>query len=86
MRIVSHIRMLQGRPGVTRDEVAASVAEAIGADARIIDHRSRQYLHFSEQVLAGRTVEAVETLRAIEAWAKRQPSVTPKQSPPNSTV
>ncbi len=86
MRIVSHIRMLQGRPGVTRDEVAASVAEAIGDDARIIDHLSQQYLHFSEQVLAGRTVEAVETLRAIEDWTKRQPAATPKQSSPNSSV
>lgn len=86
MRIVSHIRMLQGRPGVTRDEVAASVAEAIGDDARIIDHLSQQYLHFSEQVLAGRTVEAVETLRAIDSWIKQQPSGTPKQSSPNTTV
>ena len=68
MRIVSHIRMLQGRPGVTRDEIAMSVAEAIGDDARIIDELARQYLRFSEQVMAGRTRDAIETLRSIEAW------------------
>lgn len=67
MRIVSHIRMLQGRPGVTRDEVAAGIVEGIGQDARSIDELAKQYIRFSEQVLAGRTNEAVETLRAIEA-------------------
>lgn len=66
MRIVSHIRMLQGRPGVTRDDVAAELADAISEDAHAIDDLAKQYLRFSEQVLAGRTSEAVETLRAIE--------------------
>lgn len=66
MRIISHVRMLQGRPSVTRDEVARSVAEAIGDDARTIDGLAQQYMRFSEQVMAGRTSEAIETLRAIE--------------------
>jgi hypothetical protein len=88
MRIVSHIRMLQGRPSVTRDEVAANIAESISEDARIIDQLAQQYLHFSEQVLQGRTLEAVETLRAIEAWTgtQHQPTVTPKQISPDSTL
>lgn len=85
MRIVSHIRMLQGRPSVTRDEVAASVAEAISDDARIIDQLAQQYLHFSEQVLQGSIVEAVETLRAIEVWTSKQHAATPKQVSPNSS-
>ncbi len=86
MRIVSHIRMLQGRPSVTRDEIAASVAEAISEDAYIIDQLAQQYLHFSEQVLQGSTVEAVETLRAIEAWTSKQHSGTPKQISPGSSL
>jgi len=86
MRIVSHIRMLQGRPSVTRDDVAASVAEAISEDARIIDQMAQQYLHFSEQVLQGRTVEAVDTLRAIEVWTNQQRVATPKQIPPDSSL
>lgn len=85
MRIVSHVRMLQGRPGVTRDEVAMSVAEAIGDDARIIDELAQKYIHFSEQVMAGRTREAIETLRAIESWATRQgtPKATNQLPPPS---
>ena len=83
MRIVSHVRMLQGRPGVTRDEVAMSVAEAIHDDARIIDQLAQQYIRFSEQVMAGRTTEAVETLRAIEAWTSgRHPASPDAQLPP----
>lgn len=85
MRIVSHIRMLQGRPSVMRDDVAASVAEAISEDARVIDQLAQQYLHFSEQVLQGRTVEAVETLRAIEAWTDQQRAAAPKQFSPDSS-
>lgn len=82
MRIVSHVRMLQGRPGVTRDEVAMSVAESIGDDARVIDGLAQQYIRFSEQVMAGRTREAIETLRAIEAWAAgRGASPVRPQSP-----
>lgn len=71
MRIVSHIRMLQGRPCVARDDVAREVAESISDDARQIDELARQYLRFSEQVAAGRTMEAIETLRGVEAWAQR---------------
>ena len=82
MRIVSHIRMLQARPGVTHDEVTMGIAEAIGDDARIIDELAKQYLSFSEQVIAGRTTEAIETLRSIEAWTHRaNPSVTPNNPP-----
>ena len=65
MRIVSHARMLQGRPGVSGDEVARSVLEAIGDDAQVIDHLAQQYIRFSEQVMAGRTGEAIETLSAL---------------------
>ena len=74
MRIVSNIRMLQGRPGVACDEVARSIAETIGGDARIIDELAKQYLSFSEQVMAGRTSDAIETLRSIEAWTSANPS------------
>ena len=69
MRIVNHMRMLQGRPAITPDEVARSGAEAIGEDARAIDQLAQQYIRFSEQVMAGRTSEAIETLHAIEAWS-----------------
>lgn len=74
MRIVSHVRMLQGHSGVTRDEMTRSVLEAIGDDARSIDQLAQHYLHFSEQVMAGRTREAIETLRAIEAWRGARPA------------
>lgn len=86
MRIVSHIRMLQGRPGVMRDDVAASVVESISEDAHLIDGLAQQYLHFSEQVLQGRTVEAVQTLRAIEAWADEQRATPTKQIPTDSSL
>jgi len=82
MRIVSNIRMLQGRPGVARDEVAKSIAETIGGDARIIDELAKQYLRFSEQVMAGRTSEAIETLRSIEAWTSANTSAL-SQHPPS---
>jgi hypothetical protein len=86
MRIVSHIRMLQGRPGVTHDEVTMSITEAIGDDARIIDELAKQYLRFSEQVIAGRTREAIETLRAIEAWTtSASPSAAPQNPPPSAS-
>lgn len=67
MRIVSHIRMLQGRPGVTRDDVAAELVGSIGEDAHLIDDLAKQYIRFSEQVMAGHTNEATNTLRLIEA-------------------
>ncbi len=76
MRIVSHIRMLQGRPGVMRDDVAREVAESISDDARMIDELARQYLRFSEQVSEGRTMEAVETLRAVETLARHSKPVS----------
>jgi signal transduction histidine kinase len=83
MRIVNHVRMLQGRAGITRDEVACDVIEAIGEDARSINALAQQYMRFSEQVMAGRTHEAIETLRAIEAWSGNQnPATSPQLSPP----
>jgi len=85
MRIVNHVRMLQGRPGIARDETAREVIEAIGEDARSIDALAQQYMRFSEQVMAGRTHEAIETLRAIEAWTGRnQHPATSPQLPPSS--
>ena len=69
LRIVSHARTLQSRPGVTHDEVARSITAEIGDDARAIEELTRQYMRFSEHVMAGRTHEAVETLRAIGTWA-----------------
>ena len=81
MRIVSNIRMLQGRPSVTRDDIARSIAESIGDDAYTIDQLTQQYLHFNEQVMAGRTREAIETLRAIESWASKRST---SQPPPTS--
>lgn len=87
MRIVSHVRMLQGCSGVARDEVAMSLAESIGADAHTIDHLAQQYIHFSEQVMEGRTSEAIETLRSIDAWlnGKRTEAAnrTPQSIPPS---
>jgi hypothetical protein len=77
MRIVSHIRMLQGRPSVTRDDVAQNIAQSIGDDAHTIDQLTEQYLHFNEQVMAGRTREAIETLRAIESWASERAASQP---------
>lgn len=82
MRIVSNIRMLHGRPGVARDEVARNIAETISGDARIIDELAKQYLSFSEQVMAGRTSDAIETLRSIEAWTSADPSAI--SNPPAS--
>lgn len=67
MRIVSHIRMLQGRPGVIRDDVAAELVGSIGEDAHLIDELAKQYIRFSEQVMAGHTNEAINTLRLIKA-------------------
>jgi hypothetical protein len=84
MRIVSHTRMLQGCTGVTRDEVAMSLAESISDDAHTIDHLAQQYIHFSEQVMAGRTSEAIETLRSIEAWLNRKRSEATEKSAPQS--
>lgn len=66
LRIINHTRMLQGRGAVVRDDVARELAAAISDDAQIVDVLARQYMRFSEQVLAGRNLEAVETLRAIE--------------------
>ena len=77
MRIVSNVRMLQGRPSVTRDDIARSIAESIGDDAYTIDQLTQQYLHFNEQVMAGRTREAIETLRAIESWASKRSTSQP---------
>ncbi len=81
LRILSHIRMLRGCSGVTRDEVAMSLAEAIGDDAHTVDHLAQQYTHFSEQVMAGRTSEAIETLNSIEAWLYQKRGEAAKPRP-----
>lgn len=80
LRIVNHTRMLQGRGAVTRDDVARELAAAIGDDAQMIDLLAQQYMRFSEQVLAGRNLEAIETLRAIEELANA------KGSPRSQTI
>ena len=87
MRIVSHIRMLQGVQAVTRDERARAALEVIGDDARTIDSLAQQYMRFSEQVMAGRTTEAIETLRAIEQWpsSQRNTAVASQVSPPSQS-
>ena len=84
MRIVSHVRMLQGRSGAARwSELERGVLEAIGDDARTIDQLAQQYIKFSELVMAGRTGEAINALRAIETWAgARHPSASPQGAPP----
>ncbi len=69
MRIVNHSRMLHGRPGVMHDETAREIAESISDDARVINELAIAYMRFSEQVVAGQTSEAIETLRRIETWA-----------------
>lgn len=80
MRIVNHIRMLQGRPSIMLDDVAKAVAESIGDDARTIDRLAQSYMRFSEQVIAGRNHEAIETLRAIETLTNsNQPAATSTQ-------
>ena len=68
MRILNHARMLHGRPGVMHDEAARELASSISDDARVIDELAQQYMRFSQQVAAGRYLEATETLRRIEAW------------------
>ncbi len=75
MRIVNHARMLHNRPGVRHDEIARELAEAIGDDARIIDELALAYMRFSEQVVAGRTSDALETLRRIEVSMSVPPAV-----------
>ena len=78
VRIMSYARMLQSRPGLEHDEVARAVVADLGDDARAIDELTRQYVRFSEHVMAGRTREAVETLVAIREWAggRRHAAVT----------
>lgn len=74
MRIVNHARILHGRPGVIHDEAARELAESISDDARVINELAIAYMRFSEQVVAGRTGEAIETLRRIKVWTnERQP-------------
>lgn len=85
MRLVSHARMLQGRAGVARDDVAAELASSMGEDARAIDEMAREYLRFSEQVRAGSIIEAVETLRRVETWARDKGSSTSEQGAPTSS-
>lgn len=68
LRIASQSRILQGRQSVALDAIALSSAQAIAADAHLIDELAQQYLNFSAQVRAGRIPEAVATLQAIEHW------------------
>lgn len=68
MRIVNYSRILHGRPGVMHDETAREIAESISDDAMVINELAIAYMRFSEQVVAGQTSEAIETLRHIEAW------------------
>lgn len=70
MRIVSHSRMLCSCSCVTQDEMATSLTTSISEDAQIIDQLAQQYTRFNEQVMAGKTLEAIETLRAIEDLVK----------------
>ncbi len=71
LRIVSQSRVLQGLPGVARDETALRAVQTIAEDARLIDELAQQYLDFSAQVRAGRTQEAIATLQAIEHWTPK---------------
>jgi len=85
MRIVNHARMLHGRPGVMHDEIAREIAELIGEDARVIDELALAYMRFSEQVRAGQTHEAIETLRHIETWASKEHSSSSFVAPDGSS-
>lgn len=84
MRIASRVRSLQGRPVFTRDDAAQQLIAEIGEDARTIGGLAQAYIRFSEQVLAGQTKEAVETLRHIEAWTqdKQSAATTTPDAPP----
>lgn len=73
-RLMSHSRMLCGCGCVNRDEVAASLAQAVHEDARIVDYVAQQYLNFSSQVRAGQTREATATLKELETWLRQQPA------------
>ena len=66
LRILSLVKRLQNRNSVQLDHVAAELIEEIIVDAQLLNELSQKYAHFSEQVRAGRTTEATETLRAIE--------------------
>jgi len=68
LRIVNHARMLAGRPSVERDALAVQLLEAVAQDAQAVDELSKKYLRLSALVLEGRTEEAVDLLRSIEAW------------------
>ncbi|MDQ3252301.1 MAG: hypothetical protein M3458_02755 [Acidobacteriota bacterium] len=85
MRIMNHARMLHGRPGVMHDEIARELAESISDDARVIDQLALAYMRFSEQVRAGQTGEAIETLRRIEAWTINEHIPTSTPSPDGSS-
>lgn len=81
MRIVSNVRRLKSCPAVMHDSLSMNVVESIGDDARAIDELALSYIQFSEQVLAGRTSEAIKTLRAIETWTNEQ-----QNPPPTATA
>jgi hypothetical protein len=67
LRILSHARQLQNRKSVALDETAAHLTGQIGIDACVLDELAQRYLHFSEQVRAGRAAEAIKSLNEIEA-------------------
>lgn len=69
MRILSQSKILQGYQSVVLDVAVMKTVQSIGEDARLIDELAKRYLHFSQQVTAGNTTEAIETLQAIESWA-----------------
>lgn len=74
LRILTHARQLQNRNSVSLDDVAAHLTEEIKTDARLLDELAQKYLHFSEQVRAGQTMEAIETLQELEIWLNGQNS------------
>lgn len=68
LRILGAARSLQNRNSVRLDDAAGKLAEAIGADAGLIDDLAKKYLEFSRLVQAGETARAIETLNSIESW------------------
>lgn len=86
LRILSQSKILQAYQSVALDETLMKTAQSIGEDARLIDELAKRYLHFSQQVMAGRTSEAIEALRAIESWtANKQASAAVNTSQTTSS-
>lgn len=85
MRILAQSKILQGNQSVTLDETLMKTVQSIGEDARLIDEMAQRYLHFSQQVMAGKTREAIETLRAIESWAAKHSAASSANTPKSAT-